>query len=207
MKPLTLWLSLALLAWACTSPKQNEQAEEETAQQTTTAAPEAEADRDKGTNDTHHQVSVLDSSIASPRKRMTATLDGLGVEVVYGSPSVKGRTIWGELVPYGEVWRTGANEATTISFDQDVTVAGEPLPAGTYAFFTLPDKSEWTLIFNGEPEQFGAFEYEENQDVLRVQVSPKAGVAMSETMEFAVQGDQLVLLWDRLMVPIPVKKA
>jgi hypothetical protein len=198
MLRLLLLTTLATVAWACTTPKGQADADSEATPQeeTSTMAASEEA--------TDYQVTILNDSLSSPRKEMRATLDGVEVKVLYGSPSVKGRSIWGELVPYGEVWRTGANEATTITFDQDVMIAGKALPAGVYGLFTLPGKESWTLIFNGQPEQWGAYEYKEAEDVLRVEVTPTVGVAMSETLEFAVEGDDLVLLWEKVMVPVPI---
>jgi len=87
---------------------------------------------------------------------------------------VRNRTIWGDLVPFGEVWRTGANEATTISFSQDVKVSGNPVSAGKYALFTIPGREKWTVILNGRHNQMGAFEYSPKEDVLRFDVRPVA---------------------------------
>src|SRR5437773_12011574 len=89
------------------------------------------------------------------------------VTIDYSRPAVKGRQIWGALVPYDKVWRTGANEATIISFSDDVTVNGQPLPKGSYSFHTIPGKDEWTLIFNKVDKQWGSFSYDEKQDALR----------------------------------------
>jgi hypothetical protein len=151
-------------------------------------------------------VAVLVDTIPSPRKEMTATVDGVSVTVNYGSPSVKGRTIWGDLVPYDKVWRAGANEATTIEVSKDVNIEGQTLPAGKYAFFTIPGENDWTLIFNEDATLWGAYEYDENKDVMRVKVVPTTTEAMSETMEFSVQeGGQVVLSWDKLQVPFAVK--
>ena len=88
---------------------------------------------------------------------------------------MKGRPIWGQLVPYGQVWRSGANEATTITFDQPVMVEGQPLAAGTYSLFTIPTEKQWTMIFNKTAKQWGAFKYDDKQDALRVTVTPQKG--------------------------------
>lgn len=152
-------------------------------------------------------VKVLNDSIPSPKKELTATINDAHLTIVYGSPSIKGRTVWGELVPFGSVWRTGANEATTIKVEENVTVAGKALPAGRYSLFTIPGESDWTLIFNKVADQWGAYEYDEGQDVLRVKVIPQEVDAMSETMEFSVVDGKVVFLWENLMVPFEVKKA
>src|ERR1051325_12122347 len=95
------------------------------------------------------------------------------VEINYSSPAVKGRTIWGGLEPYDKVWRTGANEATTIAFGTDVTIGGQKVKAGKYALFTIPGKEEWTVIINSNPNQWGAYGYKQELDVIRVKVKPE----------------------------------
>lgn len=97
----------------------------------------------------------------------------LDVTVTYSRPNVKGRVIWGELVPYNEVWRTGADEATTISFSEDVVLNGNKVPAGKYSLFTIPGKDEWTIIINKTAKQWGAFNYDKSKDLLRFQVKPE----------------------------------
>jgi len=106
----------------------------------------------------------------SPKSIVGQTIGYTKVEINYGSPGVKERSIWGELVPYGKVWRTGANEATTIDFDKDVIVEGEKVSAGKYSFFTIPGKESWTIIFNKVYDQWGAYKYDEKQDLIRFNV-------------------------------------
>lgn len=144
----------------------------------------------------------------SPAASVSLDLGLTQVEVTYHSPGVKGRTIWGGLVPYGEVWRTGANEATTLRFSTAVTVAGHPVPAGTYAFFAIPCKDRWTLILNKEADQWGAFSYKADQDLLRFEVKPEAA-PMQERLTYAFDlhdlGDaDLVLRWEKLAVRFPI---
>ncbi len=110
----------------------------------------------------------------SPMATISQVVGVSEIEITYSRPGVKGRTIWGELVPWDEVWRTGANEATTIRFSDPVRVDGQPLPAGTYSLFTIPSREEWTVIFNREAEQWGAFAYQESEDALRIRVKPRA---------------------------------
>ncbi|MCB1037473.1 MAG: DUF2911 domain-containing protein, partial [Acidobacteria bacterium] len=114
----------------------------------------------------------------------TGTIDGVEVTLEYGRPNVNGREIWGALVPYGKVWRTGADEATTVTFSADVTVQGQALPAGTYALFTIPEEGEWTIIFNKTANQWGAFSYDATQDALHVKATPASTDAPVEAMEF-----------------------
>lgn len=144
----------------------------------------------------------------SPAASVSLDLGLTQVEVKYHSPAVKGRTIWGGLVPYGEVWRTGANEATTFRVSTAVTVAGHPVPAGTYAFFAIPGKDRWTLILNKEADQWGAFFYKADQDLLRFDVKPEAA-PMQERLTYTFDlhglGDaDLVLRWEKLAVRFPI---
>ena len=145
-----------------------------------------------------------DAQRLSKNGRTAGVIDGVEVELEYGRPNVKAREIWGDLVPYGEVWRTGADEATTISFSADVLLKGESLKAGTYGLFTIPTASEWTVIFNKVSEQWGAFRYDADQDALRVTVEPRENEHV-ETMDFVIAGNEIVLRWERLAVPIAVR--
>src|SRR4051812_48433443 len=95
-------------------------------------------------------------TIASPRDSASAKIENVNLSVNYGSPSVKGRELWGKLVPYGQVWRAGANEATRVKTDKDILVEGHRLPAGEYSFFTIPNEKSWTVIFNKVSRQWGA---------------------------------------------------
>lgn len=130
------------------------------------------------------------------------------ISVSYHRPNVKGRKIWGELVPYGEVWRTGANNATIIEFSNDVTVNGQPLKKGKYSLHTLPTAANWTIIFNKVADQWGSFTYDAKEDVLRVEATP-VSLPFKETMtiEFAkVIGNtaEIHIRWGDLAVPITV---
>ncbi|MCC3159544.1 DUF2911 domain-containing protein [Hymenobacter sp. 15J16-1T3B] len=148
-----------------------------------------------------------DAPAAKPSPAATATgkAGKATVTVKYSSPAVKGRTIWGGLVPYGQVWRAGANEATTVTFDQPVTVEGKALPAGTYAFFVIPTEKQWTVIFNKTANQWGAFKYDEKQDALRVMATPRKAASMSERLTYAVESPGLVLRWENLELPVSIK--
>ncbi len=118
------------------------------------------------------QVRSSESVRSSPNAVVGQTIGTTDVTITYGRPSVRDRVIFGELVPFDTVWRTGANEATTITFSGDVTIEGEPIPAGTYGLFTIPrENSEWTLIFNNTAEQWGAYRYDAAEDVLRVNIT------------------------------------
>lgn len=144
----------------------------------------------------------------SPNAAVVQTIGTTEVLVQYGRPSAKGREVFGSLVPYGEVWRTGANEAATFTASADVTVEGQRLPAGTYALFTIPGEDSWTVIFNRTAEQWGAFNYDEAEDALRVEVEP-AAIPMQEQFQIlfeGVTGDAAVmhLHWDTVGVPVRI---
>ncbi len=109
----------------------------------------------------------------SPQASVSQTIGVTEVRVAYHRPAVRHRKIWGDLVPFGKVWRAGANEATTIRFSDAVKVDGKPVPAGTYALFMIPNADRWTIILNRRWQQLGAFEYDPTDDVLRFDVSPK----------------------------------
>ncbi|MBF9254476.1 DUF2911 domain-containing protein [Pontibacter sp. 172403-2] len=140
----------------------------------------------------------------SPPATVSGKVGDANVTINYSSPSVKGRTVWGELVPYGKVWRAGANEATTIEFSDDVTVEGKPLKAGKYSFYTLPGEDEWTVIFNKVPDQWGTV-YDEKQDALRVKVKPVKSASMNERLKYDVTKDGILLSWENLEVPVTIK--
>jgi hypothetical protein len=143
---------------------------------------------------------------ASPNATVAQTLGVTDVTVTYGRPAVKGRTIFGDLVPYDAVWRTGANEATTITFSTDVEVQGEPVDAGTYGLFTRPGATTWTVILNGEPAQWGAYRYDESKDVVRVEATPENAQAR-ELLTFQFEDvteteATLALYWADVRVPV-----
>ncbi|WP_443938052.1 DUF2911 domain-containing protein [Pedobacter sp. MW01-1-1] len=122
--------------------------------------------------------------LPQPSTAQTITQDfALGkITINYSRPNVKGRKIFGSLEPFDKVWRTGANNATKIKFTDDVKIEGKDLPAGEYALFSIPGKSEWTIIFNKTANQWGAYSYKESDDVLRVKVKPIALKNLVETM-------------------------
>ncbi|MBO9634518.1 MAG: DUF2911 domain-containing protein [Chitinophagaceae bacterium] len=139
----------------------------------------------------------------SPR----VTAEGKDVKISYGQPSKRGREIFGKLVPYGEVWRTGANEATEITFAKDGTFGGKPVKAGTYSLFTIPGEKEWTFILNSELKQWGAYKYNEikGKDVLHVTVKPSSVGTPVEKLTITLPKGKLVLEWDQTKVEVPVK--
>lgn len=146
------------------------------------------------------------SKRASPPATAMNTISGLEIKIDYSQPSVNDREVWGKLVPYGEVWRTGANEATTISFSKDVTISGEKVKAGKYSLFTIPGEKEWTLILNKKWDQWGAYKYKKDEDVLRIIVRPQKTDGKTEKLTFDVNNSgQVTMKWDNLMFAFDVK--
>lgn len=145
----------------------------------------------------------------SPKAEIMQQVGLTDVKISYGRPGVKGRTIWGKLVPYDAVWRAGANEATKITFSTDVVIEGKKLKKGSYSFFTIPGKKEWTIIFNKVADQWGAFEYNESQDALRVKVKTEKG-NWQEWLAYTITkvNDTSAIIrleWEKLRVPVKVE--
>jgi hypothetical protein len=145
----------------------------------------------------------------SPAQTIKQDFGSSSIEVTYCRPSVKGRVIFGDLVPYDKVWRTGANTATLIRFKDDVKIAGQNLKAGEYAFFTVPGKTDWEIIFSKDTKSWGASEYKETDDVLRVKVKASTQTTKTEmfTINFAnltATDAEIQLIWDNVLVPILV---
>ncbi len=160
------------------------------------------------TNSTEAQNNKKDLRI-SPKAEVMQTVGFTDVRIVYSRPGVKGREIWGKLVPYDAVWRAGANEATKITFSTDVTIEGKKLKKGSYSLFAIPGKNDWTIIFNKVADQWGAFEYNESEDALRVKVKTEKAIWqewLSYTINKASDTSAVIRLeWEKIKVPIKVE--
>ena len=146
----------------------------------------------------------------SPPATATGKVNGATITIDYSSPAVKGRKIWGGLVPYNKVWRTGANAATLFNTDKDISVEGKSLPAGKYSIYTIPGEKEWVFIFNSQTGQSGVKSNEETsedpaKDVLRVTVKPEKSANFNERMKFEVENTGFSLLWENLKVPVSIR--
>jgi len=131
------------------------------------------------------------------------------IQVTYHRPGVKGRQVWGSVVPYGDVWRGGANENTTVSFSTPVMLGGKTLPSGTYGLHMIPAKGEWTVIFSKNATSWGSFFYKESEDALRMRVQPQPA-EFQEWLQYAFSDltdstAVLALAWEKLRIPIPLK--
>ncbi|WP_447950802.1 DUF2911 domain-containing protein [Chryseobacterium koreense] len=147
---------------------------------------------------------------ASPRQTVEQQFSMSKISVDYGRPGVKGRKIFGELVPYGKVWRAGANSSTKITFGQSMDFDGKMVPAGTYGLFIIPQEKEWKVILNKDSQQWGAYEYDEKKNVLDVTVPVQKLSEKQEYLEIALQpvdenSINLVLKWDFTQVVVPLK--
>lgn len=143
----------------------------------------------------------------SPLEVKEGEIAGKKINVHYGSPAVKGRVLWGDLVPYNVVWRTGANEASYVELAQDMTVEGKALPAGKYSIFTIPKETgPWTVIFNSEWNlEHGHFQYDEKFDVLRVEATPTWEATALERLSIDIESPGLVIRWEKLKLPITIQ--
>lgn len=143
-------------------------------------------------------VSIIRNSDNSPMAR-----------VIYSRPKMRDREIFGALVPFGEVWRTGANEATELRIYQDMTIGGQTIPAGTYTLYTIPEKTEWTIILNKAQNQWGAYEYDANKDLLRIKAPARKAAAPIEDFSIAFQpienGTNLLMGWENTYIEVPLK--
>jgi len=132
---------------------------------------------------------------------------GVTITIDYSQPSLKGRTVGKEVAPYnGEVWRTGANEATTFEVSKDVKVEGKALTAGKYSLHSIPGENQWVIIFNKTANQWGSYEYKQADDALRVTVKPVKSATSTEKMTFAIdKSGKVTLMWGTVSVPFQVK--
>lgn len=157
---------------------------------------------------------TLSAQEAAPERLSPASLATLRykdtyVKVTYSQPRKRGREIFGGLVPYGQVWRTGANEATEITLTKDIFINGLMITAGTYSIFTIPDKEKWVVILNKELGLWGSYNYNYKNDLLRFEVLAQYDPAATEA--FTIKFDQrnnmadLLLLWDKTRISIPVQ--
>jgi hypothetical protein len=142
-----------------------------------------------------------------PAASPTITSESANVKVVYGQPSKKDREIFGKLVPFGEVWRTGANAGTEVTFKKDVNFGGAKVKAGTYTLFTIPTKDEWTVILNSELKQWGSYGYDKIKDknVASIKVKSMSNEGVMEKLTISAEDAQISIEWDKTVVRVPLK--
>ena len=147
------------------------------------------------------------SNRPSPPAQASAAIKGIDVTIDYSQPAVKDRKIWDGLVPYGKVWRTGANEATWIEVSEDVKLNNKTLPKGKYSIFTIPGEEEWTIIFNETWSQWGAYEYDSEKDVLRITAKPTKSDKFYERFTVLIDKSGTASFnWENISVPFKISK-
>ncbi len=147
---------------------------------------------------------------ASPAETATGSIKGATVTINYSSPAVKGRQIWGGLVPYDKVWRAGANQATIFTTDKALTIQGKTLPAGKYSLYAIPGEKEWKIIFNSQTGQWGinrdgSTTDDASKDVLVVTTKPVKSSETKERLVYQISDKGFALAWENLIVPVWVK--
>lgn len=155
------------------------------------------------------EAQTIKTPAASPTQTIKQELGIGSVELSYSRPGIRGRKIFGDLVPYGQVWRTGANQATTLTFSDEVIIGGTKVPAGKFGLLTIPDKNEWTLIITKQTDVNNPALYKQENDVVRVKAKPVTLPAPVEsfTIQFAnvkANGTDIQLMWDNIAVALPV---
>ncbi|MEO5788591.1 DUF2911 domain-containing protein [Gelidibacter sp.] len=161
----------------------------------------------------HHNSSANNDDgnkkkVLSPHTSAMAMIGDAHVHIDYSSPGVRGRIIFGGLVGYDNVWQAGAHYATWIETDKDLTIAGEKLPAGKYGFFTIPSKSDWTIMINKNWDQHGKDEYDEKEDVIRFKVTPEISEDIQEHLEYKITETSdnsgiISMSWEKVKIEFP----
>ena len=155
-----------------------------------------------------YQIGIIPRT--SPDKSVSQKVGYTQIDINYGSPAVNNRIIWGELEPYNEVWRAGANDATTIEFDADVMIEGHALEAGKYALFIIPrERKKWTVIFNKVHKQWGAYSHDPSEDALRVDVLPRSSSVYHERLRYDIRQHgyeygEVSMFWEHVEVSFEV---
>jgi len=151
---------------------------------------------------------VKDTSKRSIKSAAVGVIGQDSIKINYHSPGVRGRIIWGGLVPFNDVWVTGAHDATTLEIGKPFIVGSKEIPAGKYALFTIPGKNEWTVILNTKWQQHLATEYDQKEDVVRIKVKPLKH-AMTERLQYFIEPGKnttgkIAVAWEKLRIEIPI---
>lgn len=203
MNKSAFYFLLALSAFgiaACNSDKK------EKTETVTTTSPKATAD-DVRTIDVQTASDTLKGSL---KAIATGTIGATTITVNYYSPAVRGRVIWGGLVPFDNVWVTGAHKATNVEFGSKVKIGDKEIDAGKYALFTIPGKDEWTIIINKNWDQHLADDYSQNDDIVRIKVKSVVTDVNQERLRYAIESEtdskgKIVIYWEKLAVSVPVE--
>ncbi len=150
--------------------------------------------------------------VASPKQKVEQQFSMTKITVDYGRPGIKGRKVFGELVPFGKVWRAGANSATKVTFEQNVDFGGKEVKAGSYALFVIPMEKEWKVMLNKDANQWGAYSYDEKLNVIEFTVPVQKLADKQEWFEISVNpvdihSAEMLIKWDTTKVAIPIKES
>ena len=141
----------------------------------------------------------------SPRTQTSGKIGSVTVDIDYSAPSVKGRIIWGGLVKHENVWRAGADVNTTFSFDEEVIIGDTTIEAGKYGFFIIPNENEdWVVILNSKNDAWGAYSYNEDEDVVRFNITPEFVKENQEVLNYEVSNDGIIIAWEKARIFIPI---
>lgn len=152
-----------------------------------------------------------DDFIGSPNRKISASLGDCKITISYSSPGVRGRTIWGKLVPFNKIWVTGANHATAITFNRDVRINKRKIPAGTYAFFTIPGEKDWVIILNTNTDQHLTDDYNKREDVFRFTVPSAESPFIVQRLTYNIvpKNDHAVVIsmtWEKQVISFVLEK-
>jgi len=219
IKPTILILSAAIL-FGCSSPAEQNSTKTSTAEDMSS---DAEAMNTETVSQLEQEHTLYlpgyadsvnlglieeDTLVTSARREASQSINGAEITINYGSPGKRGRVIWNGLVSYDQVWVSGSHWATAVTFSQDVKVRDTVVPAGMYAFFTIPGREDWTLILNKNYDQHLAEEYQESEDVVRLSVAPESSEEVVQRLTYEIEetgedSGAIVLNWDQVRVAMP----
>jgi hypothetical protein len=200
----TVWMILFALLWVgCSSGSEQTETEVESETSTEMEMSDMQSDSVSESDSDGEEEEVL-----SPKREASGEIGGTQILIDYSAPSVRERVIWNDLVPYGEIWVTGAHMATSVEFEDDMLVNGEPVQAGKYAFFTVPGEDSWTVIMNEHWDQHQADDYDTELDVARFNVEPMASDHTEQLVYSVVSEDDnsgfIEMAWEEIRIRVPV---
>jgi len=198
MKNKTNWLLALAFVWACNNDKKA--ADEHSGHAMTVS-------NSNYCDSVNNGLINVDTLKGSTVRTAMATVNDNHVHIEYSSPGVKGRTVWGGLVPYDKVWVTGAHKATSVQFSKDVMINDKKIPPGQYALFTIPGKEKWIIILNTRYDQHQADDYNEKEDIIRMEVKPGEH-SMTQRLTYAVdktddKSGEIVMQWEKMIIRLP----
>lgn len=206
-------LNIILLIISCSPPSSENQPDEEAVQEevpeeTSRIEEEHKLYRAGYSDSVNTGLINEDKFTSSPRLETSGEVGSVNVSINYGSPGKRGRVIWNGLVSYDQIWVSGSHWATAVTFSEDITVEGTSVPAGTYAFFTIPGREKWTLVLNERYDQHLADDYDDTEDVVRIELEPTILEDVVQRLTYEVHGidethGEIAMSWDQIQVAMP----